>query len=249
MLLMGVRVAVCSHAEALTWMADAVERGSPTYVVTLNAQYYRQMHKDDEFRKHVQLAGLACPEFYVVWAARRLGIATLQHIGGINLLRDFLQLSAERGFRVYLLGAAPAVADALAVKVSEQYGGGLLAGHHHGYLAGDDATRVAEEILRVRPDAVFVAMGVPRQDLWIREYGRTLGIPLCMGVGGSFDVLAGFKRDTPSWARGRGLEWLYRICVDPRAYLRRYMDHHVWFFLEICRQKAQLIFGKVERRA
>jgi N-acetylglucosaminyldiphosphoundecaprenol N-acetyl-beta-D-mannosaminyltransferase len=238
---MGCPVATCSYPEALGWMSMAVQRRSPTYLVTLNATYLRQLHRDESFRHHVLSAGLVVPEYAVVWGARRLGVSTLHHIGGISLLRDFLKVSSHRAFSVYLLGARREVVSALAERLSHQLGPDLVVGWHHGFMSDTEETSVAREIMELKPDVVFVAMGVPKQDLWIQRYGQALGIPLCMGVGGSFDVLSGFKADTPRWARGRGLEWLYRAVREPRAYLRRYLVANTWFVLQTYRQKLRCV--------
>ncbi len=236
---MGCNVAKCSSSEALAWMIAAVHNRSTTYVVTLNAQYLWLMHRDEQFRRHVLAAGLAIPEYSIVWGARRLGISGLQHIGGIDLLRAFLQFAPREGFRVYLLGARTEVVRTLAEQLTGKWGSALVSGWHDGFLQPADEARVAHEISTLRPDAVFVAMGVPRQDHWIQRYASSLAIPLCMGVGGSFDVLAGFKPDTPPWARGRGLEWLYRTSLDPAAYARRYAIQNTWFVCEVYRERLR----------
>lgn len=242
---MGCLVAACSYTETLEWMSAAIKRCSPTYVVTLNAQYLWQMHNDSAFREYVLSAGLIVPEYAVVWGARRLGISALQHIGGIVLLRNFLKMSSERKFRIYLLGARKEVVNSLAKQLIRQFGVDLVAGWHNGFLTPAEELNVVKEIQQIKPDAVFVAMGLPKQEQWIQKYGQSLCIPLCMGVGGSFDVLAGFKPDTPSWARGKGIEWLYRIYLDPRAYLRRYIIVNTWFVLQVYREKVRRLFRKV----
>lgn len=242
---MGCPVAACSYTETLEWMSAAIKQRSPTYVVTLNAQYLWQMHHDDAFREYVLSAGLIIPEYAVVWGARRLGISTLQHIGGIVLLRNFLKMSSERKFRVYLLGAKKEVVASLAKQLIQQFGVNLVSGWHDGFLTPAEELNVAKEIQQLKPDVVFVAMGVPKQERWIQQYGQSLRIPLCMGVGGSFDVLAGFKPDTPSWARGKGIEWLYRIYLDPCAYLRRYMIVNTWFVSQVYQEKARRLLQKI----
>ena len=237
--LLGCPVAACAPSCALEWMVSAVEQRRPTYVVTLNAQYLWQMARDAAFREYVLSAGLIVPEYAIVWAARRLGTPGLEHIGGITLLREFLDVASRKGFRVYLLGAKTEVVATLAEQLRRRHGPGFVAGWHDGYLSPADEEEVGREVRQLRPDAVFVAMGLPRQDWWIRKHGSALGVPLCMGVGGSFDVLAGLKPDAPLWARGRGLEWLYRIYLDPRAYLRRYMTVNAWFVLQVYRARLR----------
>jgi N-acetylglucosaminyldiphosphoundecaprenol N-acetyl-beta-D-mannosaminyltransferase len=236
-LFLDAPVTACPHERAVEWLLDAAAQRTPAYAVTLNAQYLWQMSRDDAFRRYVLAAGMVAPEYAIVWGARQLGLHGLHHLGGILLLRDFLERAPARGLRVYLLGARPEVVGAFAAQLAQRHGPGFVAGWHDGFLTPEVEQAVADEIERLRPDAVFVGMGLPRQDQWIERYGARLGIPLCMGVGGSFDVLAGFKPDTPAWARGRGLEWLYRIYLDPRAYLQRYLTVNTWFVSQVLRRK------------
>lgn len=84
-----------------------------------------------------------------------------------------------------------------------------------------------------KPDMLFVAMGSPKQEYWIEDHAKELGVPVAMGVGGSFDVLAGLKKDTPAWARGNGLEWLYRLMLEPKAYWKRYLICNPWFIWKV----------------
>ena len=94
-----------------------------------------------------------------------------------------------------------------------------------------------EQIKTSRSDFLLVAMGTPKQELWIARHKAELGVPVTMGVGGSFDVLAGLKTDTPSWARGHGLEWLYRLALDPRNLWKRYLLTNPWFVYRVLRER------------
>jgi N-acetylglucosaminyldiphosphoundecaprenol N-acetyl-beta-D-mannosaminyltransferase len=93
------------------------------------------------------------------------------------------------------------------------------------------------EIEAARPDMLFVAFGSPRQEQWIAQHCHQLGVPVSIGVGGTFDVLAGIKPDAPAWARGRGLEWLTRLAQDPRAYARRYLVTNTWFVWQVVKAR------------
>jgi N-acetylglucosaminyldiphosphoundecaprenol N-acetyl-beta-D-mannosaminyltransferase len=237
---LGCPVTTLNYSQVLEWMSAAVEQRRNTHLVTLNAQYLWEIKRDASLKAHILGAGLIVPEYAIVWGARRLNLAPLHYMRGISLTQHFFELSAAKGYRIYLLGAKPEVVAALADQLTQKYGPGLVAGWHDGYLSEETEAQISKDIKRLKPDAVFVSMGVPKQDLWIDRYSKALGIPLCVGTGGSFDVLAGFKPDTPAWAQGKGLEWLYRTYLDPAAYLKRYMVVNTWFLWQVYREKLGL---------
>jgi N-acetylglucosaminyldiphosphoundecaprenol N-acetyl-beta-D-mannosaminyltransferase len=182
-------------------------------------------------------AELVIPEWAMVWAAERLGVAGVHHIGGITLMARLLEEAEGAGWSVYLLGARPEVVEALAARLRRERPELRLVGWHHGYLDGASGPRVREELATLRPDLLFVAMGSPLQEYWIDDAWGGPGARVALGVGGSFDVLAGLKRDAPGWARGRGLEWAYRLAQDPRRLWRRYLVTNGWFVWRVWRER------------
>jgi len=150
----------------------------------------------------------------IVWAARWLGAPLPDRVTGIDLMTALCERAALKGQRVYLLGARPGVAEAAAARLRARFPGLRVAGAEHGYFS-DDAAAVAR-VRAARPDLLFVGMGVPRQERWLVQHRQALGVPVMMGVGGSFDVLSGRLRRAPrAWQR-LGLEWLYRLCLEPK---------------------------------
>jgi len=234
---LGCPMTTLNYSGGLEWMGTSVEQRWNTYLVTLNAQYLWEIKRDASLKAHILGAGLIVPEYAIVWGARHLTLANLHYMRGISLTQDFIALSAAKGYRIYLLGAKPEVVSSLASQLSQKYGPDLVVGWHDGYLSDATEAKISKEILRLKPDAVFVSMGVPKQDLWIDRYSKALKIPLCVGTGGTFDVLAGFKPDTPAWAQGKGIEWLYRTYLDPATYLKRYLVVNSWFLWQIYREK------------
>jgi len=102
-------------------------------------------------------------------------------------------------------------------------------GSHHGYFTENEAAAVAAQIHDSQPDVLFVGMGTPKQEYWMESYGRSVGAPVVIGVGGTLDVLAGNKYDCPAWIRSLGFEWLFRVVEDPRGKLKRYSGALPWF--------------------
>ena len=149
-----------------------------------------------------------------------------------------MPFAEQRCLRPFLLGAAPNVVTQLVDQLRTKYPGLHIAGFHHGYLTTPALEKhVVEQIRESGADALFVAMGSPAQELWIDRHKNEMGVPVSIGIGGSFDVLSGQKPDTPAWARGHGLEWLYRLAQNPRAYAKRYLVTNAWFVSAVLRAK------------
>jgi N-acetylglucosaminyldiphosphoundecaprenol N-acetyl-beta-D-mannosaminyltransferase len=119
------------------------------------------------------------------------------------------------GRSVYLLGAAPGVAEKAAEKLKQQVPNLIVAGCHDGYFTAEEEPLIVADIAARRPAALFVALGLPRQERWIKAHLQELGVPVCIGVGGSFDVISGLKQRAPLWMQRCGLEWLYRVAKEP----------------------------------
>jgi N-acetylglucosaminyldiphosphoundecaprenol N-acetyl-beta-D-mannosaminyltransferase len=236
---LGYPVDNLTMPEALSWIANAVESGKSRTIAVINANKLWLAHRDARLADFLKHADLVIPEYAVVWGARRLG-RSLSHLGGISLLQAFLPFAEKHGLRPYFLGARPHVLDLMTAKLKEVYPRLPLAGGHHGYF--DDASKklIIEDLEKKKPDILFVALGSPKQELFISELQKVMGIPVMVGVGGSFDVLAGLKKDAPSWARGRGWEWIYRICQDPlnTNYYKRYLITNFWFLFQVFKEKV-----------
>ena len=226
--------------EALHWILSAVKRGDTSRVIAVtNANKLWQASRNRRLSDFLRGADMVLPEYAVVWGAQKLGLS-LNHIGGIMLLKAFIPFAAQHGLRPYFLGAKEDVVSGMVGILNENSPELRIAGFHHGYL--NDPMVKAEamkDLADCRPDILFIAMGSPKQEYLMMEIGEKLRVPVLMGVGGSFDVLAGQKQDAPKWARSKGLEWLYRISQDPlnRAYWKRYLVTNSWFIWRVYRAK------------
>jgi len=126
------------------------------------------------------------------------------------------EICGRLGKPIALLGAAPGVAERAANTLEQRYDGLEVVYHHHGYFDEDEEAAIIEDIQEAKPAALFVAMGIPKQEKWIKRHMQKLQVPVCMGVGGTFDVIAGNVKRAPEWMQKYGLEWLYRTAMDPR---------------------------------
>lgn len=222
---------------AVEFIASRLAVQRRTRILVTNANKAWLASRSPRLREILCAAELVIPEWAMVWAARRLGLGPLHNVGGIGLMSRLLEEADRRGWSVYLLGARPEVVETLASKVRAERPGLDLVGWHHGYLDPELDQRVRAELADLRPDLLFVALGSPRQEEWIADAWPEIGVGAALGVGGSFDVLSGFKRDAPRWLHGNGLEWLFRLSQDPRRLWKRYLITNTWFVWSVYRER------------
>lgn len=218
---LGVRVDKVTIEQALRLMERFVAEGHPHQIVTLNPEFVMEAQRNPEFRVTLEEADLALPDGVgLLWAARLLGQPLPERVTGSDSVPLIAELSARQGYRLYLLGAAPGVAERAAEVLRRNYPGVKIVGT---YAGSPDPAEEEEIIARVRaasPDFLFVAYGAPRQDVWIHRNLHRLGVPVCMGVGGTLDFIAGVAVRAPRWMRKLGLEWLHRLLRQPWRWRR-----------------------------
>jgi N-acetylglucosaminyldiphosphoundecaprenol N-acetyl-beta-D-mannosaminyltransferase len=211
-------------------------------VVTVNLDFLSIAQRDKLFRRTLNTADLAVADgMPLVWASRMRGEALPERVAGVDLVIESCRLAAETGESVFLLGAAPGVADAAARKLEEAFPGLRVAGAYSppmGPITRKENAHILRMIANTRPGFLFVALGAPRQDLWIRENRAQLGVPVCMGVGCVFDVLAGAVVRAPRWMQRTGLEWAYRLSQEPGRLWRRYLLNDIPMFGRLIFQSA-----------
>jgi N-acetylglucosaminyldiphosphoundecaprenol N-acetyl-beta-D-mannosaminyltransferase len=213
---LGVPVSVCPDVfEA----ALALRQRGGGQIVTLNAEMTMAARANPELGAAIAAADLVIPDGAgVVWALGRQGYR-VRRSPGIELARDLLAHAAAQGWKVALVGASPAVMEQLALRLRQDLPGLQLVLTAHGFQSAEAWPGLEQQLLAARPDLVLVALGVPRQEIWIQQLpGRRGG--LWMGVGGSFDVWAGVKKRAPAWMGALQIEWLYRLIQEPSRWRR-----------------------------
>ncbi len=260
--ILGVGVDNLTMEEAVARIADFIRTGRPHQVVTVNPEMVMGSRRDQELAVILREADLVTADGVgIVWAARQLGgppdrtsdrtsdrmpvkppvkpNKPLKRITGVELTDALLQLAANSGYHIYLLGAAEGVAAEAARRVTASCPGLKVAGVHHGYFRPDEEPAVVREIFQLQPEILLVGMGSPHQEKWIRHHLHELGVPVCIGVGGTLDILAGTARRAPAWMQRSGLEWLYRLLRQPSRFGR---------MLAIPRFMATVLAEKPRRR-
>jgi N-acetylglucosaminyldiphosphoundecaprenol N-acetyl-beta-D-mannosaminyltransferase len=189
-------------------------------IVTLNAEMTMAARANPELGAVIEAAELVIPDGAgVVWALGRQGFR-VRRAPGIELARALLEHGAAQGWRVALVGGSPAVMATLVARLRRELPGLDLVVSSHGYLSAEQWPPFEQQLLDARPDLVLAALGVPRQETWIRGLAGRRRSGLWMGVGGSFDVWAGTKQRAPKWMRALQIEWLYRLVQEPTRWRR-----------------------------
>jgi exopolysaccharide biosynthesis WecB/TagA/CpsF family protein len=193
-------------------------------VVTANASHLCLMRGDREFALACRAGHLVVADgMSVIWALRASGQSVPERVAGVDLMARLLEAAGVQRLRVYLLGAKPEVVAALVEQCRVQYPGLEIAGFRDGYFSLHDDAGIVEEIRSSRAHLLFVGMPSPFKEIWCERHRQRLDVPVIVGVGGSFDVLAGFVRRAPRWMQSLGLEWFWRLLMEPRRLWKRYL--------------------------
>ena len=228
--ILGIPMHCVSMTQAVERVAAFVRAGEPRLLITLGVEMVMHARHDDAFRDVARQADLLVPDSIgVVWAARRQGF-NVERVAGIDLLDRLAERGVREGWRFYFLGGQPEVARAAADRLIERHPGMCVAGCRDGYFRED--AEVVAQVRQAAPQVLLVGLGSPRQELWARRHAAELGVPVTIGVGGSFDVLAGRLQRAPVWMRRTGLEWLYRLVTQPARLIRMLvLPHFAWIIL------------------
>lgn len=219
--ILGIRVHSVSLAEAVSLMSQMAHEGGGHHVVTVNPEFVMSARKNQEFREVLNNASLAIPDgIGILWAGRILGSRFEERVPGVDCVWNLAGAAERSGHSLFLLGAAPGVAEEAAARLRNRFPALRIAGTYAGSPHPDDEEKICRILENSRPDILLVAYGSPNQDLWISRTRTRLMIPLAMGVGGTFDFIAGVARRAPTWVQALGLEWLHRLIKEPYRWRR-----------------------------
>lgn len=220
--ILGVKVHKVDMPATLALIRDYIASGTPHMIVTADASSIARAQSDEDMKRLVNEADLVTPDgIGVLWGAEKLGTPLIERVSGVEIAEQMCRLSAEDGFSIYFLGAAPGVAELAAQKMSEKYPGMKVAGTHDGYFQPSQDAEIVAGVKASGAQALLVAMGIPRQEKLIRDNMGKLGVCVAMGVGGSFDVFSGKVRRAPKLIQKLKIEWLYRFLQDPKNKLSK----------------------------
>lgn len=236
--LFGVPVDALDMATTLRTVRGFVDCGAPHQHVCLNAAKVVELAGNSELVRAVARCELISVDGQaVVWASKLLHQQVPERVAGIDLFERLLEQVALDGTPVYLLGAREVVVQQVAEVARQRWPGLVLAGAGSGYWTPDEEQRVVADVASSGAKMLFLALPSPRKELFLERYAEDLGVPFRMGVGGSFDVIAGFTMRAPLWAQLAGLEWVFRLLQEPRRMARRYLVGNTKFLCLTLRHK------------
>ncbi len=217
--------------ETLACVENIIEQQTITQHVVVNVAKLVNMQKDLNLRNIVNSCGIINADGQgVVWAARCLGLNIPERVAGIDLMLNLVKLASKKGYKIYLLGAKEDILKRVVTVFKEEFPNIKIVGHRNGYFSQKEEKKITSDIKTSEADILFVAMGSPQKELFLNKYINDMSVPFVMGVGGSFDVVAGKTSRAPVWMQKIGLEWFFRLLCEPKRMWKRYLVTNTIFF-------------------
>lgn len=212
-------------AQTVALIDEAIRNKKQVVHNCINANKVVLIQKDELLSQSLKEADIISADGQaVVWASRLFGNPLPERVPGIDLMNEVIKEAAVKGYKVFFFGAKEEVVLEVTKIYSEEYNENLIAGYRNGYFTSDQEEGIAEEINASGASILFVAIPSPQKEIFIKKHkGLMPNVSLMMGVGGSFDVVAGKVKRAPRWMQDKGLEWLYRLIQEPRKMWRRYL--------------------------
>lgn len=252
LVILGIPIDKVTMSDALERIDGFISTGRRTgkwhQIATVNADFIVKSLHDPILRRILQRVDMATADgMPLVWGARRLGAPLKGRVTGVDMVPAIAERAAQKGYSLYLLGAAPGVAQQAADMLVKRYPALEIAGVSSPSKAavrrGDPA--IIEACRAANPDILLVAFGNPKQEKWIDTHAEALGVPVMMGVGGAFDFITGTTTRAPEWMQSCGLEWLHRLLHEPNRLWKRYANDLVGFSYFFLRQWWEMRRGTV----
>jgi len=228
--MLGIPICSLTMDEVLALIDRTISDRGHLQIGVVNAAKIVNMRRDEFLRNDVLSSDIIVPDgTSVVWASRILGRPLPERVAGIDLMLGMLRRGNENQYRIYCLGATDEVLEKTTARIAADYPGVELVGRHNGYFTTEEEPAIADDIISARPHILLVGMSSPKKEKFLARWNDRLQVPVCHGVGGSFDVMAGKVQRAPeNWQR-LGFEWLYRLLQEPRRLWRRYLVTNTLF--------------------
>ncbi len=241
---MGAKIDALTMQETLDQVSHAIETRQSMQHVVVNVAKLVSMVHDKKLRDIVNGCDLINADGAgIVQGARVLGVNIPERVAGIDLMQELVGLSSRKNYRIFFLGAEEEVVRDVVEHYKKMYPDLTICGYRNGYFKAEEEPRVARKIRDAKPDILFVAMSSPKKEKFINDYKDVMKVPFMMGVGGSFDVVAGKVKRAPLWMQNAGLEWFYRLAQEPGRMWKRYLFTNVQFGWMLAGRAVSLRLG------
>ncbi|WP_034259592.1 WecB/TagA/CpsF family glycosyltransferase [Aequorivita capsosiphonis] len=231
-----------SMKETLALVQEKIQTGEQLHHVVVNAGKVVSMQKDLELRNSVNQCSIINADGQaVVWASKFLGKPLKERVAGIDLMAGLVEMAYKNNNKIFLFGAKEEVVKAVVGKYSEIYNPEIIAGYRNGYFSPSEEEEIAQQIANSGTQMLFVAITSPIKENFLYKYRDILkNVNLIMGVGGSFDVVAGKTKRAPTWMQNAGLEWFYRFAQEPRRMWKRYLVGNSKFIFLVLKERFKI---------
>jgi N-acetylglucosaminyldiphosphoundecaprenol N-acetyl-beta-D-mannosaminyltransferase len=231
--------------ETVLLVDNAITQKKQIHHIAVNVAKVVNMQTDRALYESVVSADIINADgLPLIWVSRLFGKPLPERVTGVDLMHNLVQLAHKKGYKIYFLGATDEVLNRVIEKYSTEFSPDIFAGWRNGYFAPENEDAIAREISASGANILLVAITSPKKELFLHRHKETLSnINFIMGVGGSFDVVAGKVKRAPMWMQKTGLEWLFRVIQEPGRMWRRYLRTNTLFIYYLVRE----IFKKNDR--
>jgi N-acetylglucosaminyldiphosphoundecaprenol N-acetyl-beta-D-mannosaminyltransferase len=220
---MGNPIDSLNMAQTIDRIEQFISERKPRQHVVVNVAKIVEMQNDPDLREIIASCDLINADgMPIVWASRLLGNPLPSRVAGVDLFQKLVKLSTDKGYRPFFFGAREWVVKTVIEEFKKRYPKLNIAGYRNGYYSEDEEQKIAETIRDSSADMLFVGFSSPMKEKFLNRWMSIMNVPFCMGVGGSFDIIAGRTKRAPEWMQKAGLEWVYRIYQEPGRMWKRY---------------------------
>lgn len=224
--------------ETINKINTSIQTKSSLHHVVVNAAKMVHMQKDKALYESVVNSDIINADGQaVVWASKFLGQPLPERVAGIDLMQNLVKLAYEKNYKVFFFGAKEEVVSKVVSQYTKMYSPEIIAGYRNGYFKKEEEKSIAQDIANSGADILFVAISSPTKEIFLNQYKDIINTPFIMGVGGSFDVVAGKVSRAPKWMQKYGLEWFYRFLQEPRRMWKRYLYTNSMFLWLVLKEK------------
>ncbi len=225
--------------ETMHLVDKAIQNGLQIHHVVVNAGKIVAMQQDPQLKNDVHQADIINADGQaVIWASKILNKPLKERVAGIDLMQNLVEMAHQKGYKIFLFGATEEVVKKVVETYRQQYGPELIAGYRNGYFTKEEEPLIAKQIADSHAQMLFVAISSPKKENFLNTHKHQLkNINFIMGVGGSFDVIAGKVKRAPLWMQKAGLEWFYRLLQEPKRMWKRYLVGNSKFIWLVFKEK------------
>ncbi len=236
--LFDINVAAINMEQTIKYILNRIDKRLITQHVVINAAKVVLMENDLKLKKIIENCPLINADGQsIVWASKILGRPLPERVTGIDLMENLIKVSVDRKYRIYFFGAKEEVVTKVISIYKNKYPDLQIAGYRNGYFKENEVYKIIDDMKKSNADILFVAFSSPKKEYWLSDYMKKINIPFCMGVGGSFDIVAGKTKRAPHFMQKMGLEWFFRVLQEPRRMWKRYLIGNIKFIYIVFKKR------------